>query len=126
MPLAACMCALAGVAGGDAPVSQSEITLEKMADPDWIGPAVKDAYWSADGRAAYYSVKRSASPIVDLHRVDFKDRTDQVVDPKAMADTDGPPIFDVAGRRAAFVRSGDIFVRDVATGSRTRCACING
>jgi hypothetical protein len=47
MPLAACMCALAGVAGADAPVLRSEITLEKMADPDWIGPAVKDAYWSA-------------------------------------------------------------------------------
>ena len=75
MPLAACMCALAGVAIGGAPASEPEITLEKiMADPDWIGPAVKDAYWSADGRAAYYSVKRSTSPIVDLHRVELKDR----------------------------------------------------
>ena len=121
MPLAACMCALAGVAIGGAPASEPEITLEKiMADPDWIGPAVKDAYWSADGRAAYYSVKRSTSPIVDLHRVELKDRKDQVVDHKAMADTDGPPIFDVAGKRAAFVRNGDIFVRDVASGRLTQ------
>ena len=37
-----------------------------MSDPDWIGAAVRDVYWSADGRAIYYSAKRSGSPIVDL------------------------------------------------------------
>ena len=42
-----------------------------MADPDWIGPPVRDPYWSADGRSVYYSLKRAGSPIVDLHRVDI-------------------------------------------------------
>ncbi|MGP0082329.1 MAG: hypothetical protein ACLP0B_01695, partial [Steroidobacteraceae bacterium] len=41
----------------------AELTLEKiMADPDWIGAPVQDAYWAVDGRSEYYSVKRSASP----------------------------------------------------------------
>ena len=42
-----------------------------MADPDWIGPPVHEAYWSVDERAAYYSLKRTGSPIVDLHRVEI-------------------------------------------------------
>jgi dipeptidyl aminopeptidase/acylaminoacyl peptidase len=93
------------------------ITLEKiMSDPDWIGAAVRNVYWSADGRAVYYSAKRSGAPIVDLHRVDIKSRKDQVIEPKAMPDADGPPVFDDAGKRAAFVRNGDIFVRDIGSG----------
>src|ERR1700737_3096030 len=74
------MGALVGAAAEAAPASapaaspahpgQPDITLDKiMSDPDWIGPAAKDAYWSADGRSVYYSAKRSGSPIVDLHRV---------------------------------------------------------
>jgi dipeptidyl aminopeptidase/acylaminoacyl peptidase len=114
------------VSAGAAPVasaappaspSQNGLTLEKiMADPDWIGAAVRNVYWSADGRAIYYSAKRNGSPIVDLHRVDVADRKDQVVEPGAMAGADGPPVFDEAGKRAAFVRNGDIFVRDVGSG----------
>jgi dipeptidyl aminopeptidase/acylaminoacyl peptidase len=104
-----------------APTGRQGITLEKiMADPDWIGAAVKDAYWSADGRALYYSLKRSGSPIVDLHRVDLADHKDQIVEPKAMAAADARAVFDVAGKRAAFARNGDIFVRDVASGRLTQ------
>ena len=100
---------------------QEGITLEKiMSDPDWIGAAVKDAYWSADGRAVYYSVKRNGSPIVDLHRVDLADHKDQIVEPKAMAAADALAVFDVAGKRAAFARNGDIFVREVAGGRLTQ------
>jgi len=97
------------------------ITLEKiMSDPDWIGAAVNDAYWSADGRAVYYSVKRNGSPIVDLHRIDLADHKDQVIEPKAMAAADARAVFDAAGKRAAFARNGDIFVRDVAGGRLTQ------
>ena len=111
----------ASVSIAAAPAVQHDLTLEKiMADPDWIGPAVSDAYWSADGRAVYYSIKRGGSPIVDLHRIEQTGQKDQIVDAKAMADTDGPPIFDRAGKRAAFVRNGDIFVRDLASGRLTQ------
>jgi len=106
---------------GATPASQQSFTLERiMSDADWIGAAVKDAYWSVDGRAAYYSVKRSGSPIVDLHRVDLADRKDQIVEPKAMAGADARAVFDAAGRRAAFARNGDIFVRDLGQGRLTQ------
>jgi dipeptidyl aminopeptidase/acylaminoacyl peptidase len=122
LSVAACLLALAGVpATGAAPATVQDITLEKiMADPDWIGAAVKDAYWSADGRDVYYSVKRNGSPIVDLHRIGLADRKDQIVDPVTMAAADAPAVFDRVGKRAAFARNGDIFVREVASGRLTQ------
>ncbi len=113
--------ALAGAAAADSAKRPQDLTLEKiMADPAWIGPAVKDAYWSADGRGVYYSVKRSGSPIVDLHRIDLAHRKDGVVESKAMAEADSTSVFDAAGKRAAFARSGDIFVRDLSSGRLTQ------
>jgi dipeptidyl aminopeptidase/acylaminoacyl peptidase len=114
--------AFAAAAALAAPAAaQPGVTLERiMADPDWIGPAVKDAYWSTDGRAVYYSAKRKGSPIVDLHRIDIGEGKDQIVEPKSMADTDAPAVFDGTGKRAAFARNGDIFVRDMARGRLTQ------
>jgi dipeptidyl aminopeptidase/acylaminoacyl peptidase len=117
---AACLFAMAGAATVAAADPQ-DISLERiMADPDWIGPAVKDAYWSADSHAVYYSLKRRGSPIVDLHRIDLGDRKDQVIEAKTMAGADAPAVFDRAGKRAAFARNGDIFVRDLASGRLTQ------
>jgi dipeptidyl aminopeptidase/acylaminoacyl peptidase len=114
--LAACIAGSAALSAAGAP-AQTALTLEKiMADPDWIGPPVRDAYWSADGKAVYYSLKRIDSPIVDLHRIDPATGRDQVVDAAAMANAEGPAVYDRTGRRAAFVRNRDIFVRDLSSG----------
>ena len=117
---AACIAGSISLSAASAP-AQTGLSLEKiMADPDWIGPPVSDAYWSAEGKAVYYSLKRIGSPIVDLHRVDPSIGKDQVVDAAAMADADGPAIYDRAGRRAAFIRNRDIFVRDLSSGRLTQ------
>ncbi len=93
------------------------ITIEQaMADPDWIGPPVQQPYWSVDGRALYYRLKQAGSPVRDLHRIDLGDGSDRVVDPAAMATADGAAVFDRSRTRAAFVRNGDVFVRDVRSG----------
>jgi dipeptidyl aminopeptidase/acylaminoacyl peptidase len=98
------------------------ITLEQsMADPDWIGASVEDAYWSVDGRSLYYRAKQTGSSIRDLHRIDLADGKDTIVDPQAMASADGAdPVFDRTHTRAAFVRNGDVFIRDVASGRLTQ------
>lgn len=87
-----------------------------MADPDWIGPAVEDAYFSVDGRAAYYRVRRAGTPIVDLHRIALADGKDSVVDGARMAVADGPGVWDRSRRRYAFVRDGDVFLAGPGSG----------
>jgi dipeptidyl aminopeptidase/acylaminoacyl peptidase len=114
------VCATAAQPNPDPPGAArpgAALSLEKiMADPDWIGPAVTDSYWAADGRAVYYSLKRKGSPLKDLHRFDLASGKDVIVEPSARANADMPPVYDRAGARAAFVRNGDIFVRTVAGG----------
>ncbi|SFN02562.1 S9 family peptidase [Dokdonella immobilis] len=98
------------------------ITLDQaMADPDWIGAPVEAPYWSVDGKSIYYSLKRKGSSVRDLHRVDPASSTDVVVEPAAMASADGPrSVFDGARRRAAFVRNGDVFLRETGSGRLTQ------
>jgi dipeptidyl aminopeptidase/acylaminoacyl peptidase len=120
IPLAAFIAGSSSLSAADAP-AQTALSLEKiMADPDWIGPPVRDAYWSADAKTVYYSLKRIGSPIVDLHRIDRSTGKDQVEDASAMANADGPAVYDRAGRRAAFIRNRDIFVRDLSSGRLTQ------
>ena len=46
------------------------ITLDQaMADPDWIGPQVEDAWWRWDGKAAQYTLKRKGATIRDTWQV---------------------------------------------------------
>jgi dipeptidyl aminopeptidase/acylaminoacyl peptidase len=108
------------------------LTLEQiMADPDWIAGRIEVTeafetgggapYFSTDGSSVYYRLKRSGSPIKDLHRVELASGADSVVDAAAMANADGDRIaYDAAGTRAAFVRNGDIYVRDLKTGALTQ------
>jgi dipeptidyl aminopeptidase/acylaminoacyl peptidase len=95
-----------------------QLTLEEiMADPDWIGPPVEDAYWSVDGRSVYFKLKRKGSSVRDLYRVDPAGGTPVKLDDGQLASADGAAVFDHARDRAAFLRHGDVFVRDVASGT---------
>jgi len=123
--------ALAAFAAGAAPSAPpvgGGLTLERiMADPDWIAAQIevedpyegrgRGAYFSVDGHSVYYRVKRSGVPIRDLHRIDLADGKDTLLDGAALAGADGSQTaFDTAGTRAAFVRNGDVFLRDIVGG----------
>ncbi|MGN6478543.1 prolyl oligopeptidase family serine peptidase [Luteibacter sp.] len=89
-----------------------------MADPDWIGQAVEDPYWSMDGSQVYYSLKRDGSPVRDLYRVPAAGGAGVKLDPAAVAAADGTKlVFDREHRHAAFIRHGDVFLRDLGNGS---------
>ncbi|QDE41402.1 S9 family peptidase [Luteibacter pinisoli] len=89
-----------------------------MADPDWIGQAVEEPYWSVDGSQVYYSLKRDGSPVRDLYRVPAAGGAAVKLDPAAAATADGTKqVFDREHRHAAFVRHGDIFLRDLGSGT---------
>jgi dipeptidyl aminopeptidase/acylaminoacyl peptidase len=95
----------------------ADLTLETiMADPDWMGAAVSQPYWSADGKSVYYSSKRKGSMILDQHRLSLAESKDLLLGPKDAATADAPAIYDRAGKRAAFVRNGDVFVREISSG----------
>jgi len=117
MPLAALVALLVFAA---APAEA--ITLEQaMADPDWIGAPVQHPYWSVDGHSLYYSLKQKGTQVRDLHRVGATGGQDAIVGPDAMPNADGADaVFDRAHARAAFVRNGDVFIRDVASGRLTQ------
>ncbi len=89
-----------------------------MANPDWIGQPVETPYWSVDGRSLYYALKRDGSPVRDLYRVDPAGGQGVKLDPAALAQADGPAVFDRAHKRAAFILHGDVFVVDLASGRR--------
>ncbi len=95
----------------------ADLTLETiMADPDWMGAAVHEPFWSVDGKSVYYSSKRKGSMISDQHRLSLGDSKDNLLEPKDAATADAPAVYDRAGKRAAFVRNGDVFVRDILSG----------
>jgi dipeptidyl aminopeptidase/acylaminoacyl peptidase len=105
---------LAAPAAAQAPLDMETI----MANPDWIGHPVERPYWSVDGRSIYYRVQRDGSPVHDLYRADAASGQSVKLDATAMAQADGPPVFDRANRHAAFVLHGDVFVVDLASGRR--------
>lgn len=92
-----------------------------MADPDWIGPGVEQAWWSWDGRQAYYALKRDGSDVRDTYAQDIDGGGATRLDGAALAGIDGSRrAFDPARTRMAFVRNGDIFVRDLGSGALTQ------
>ncbi|HEX5305016.1 MAG TPA: prolyl oligopeptidase family serine peptidase, partial [Dyella sp.] len=105
------------------PVSPGSAPLELetiMANPDWIGHPVESPYWSVDGRSIYYRVQRDGSPVRDLYRVDPATGKGDKLDPAAVAQADGPAVFDRRHTHAAFIRHGDVFVVDLASGRRSQ------
>ena len=111
-------CTLLCLCSATAALPAAAVTLEQaMANPDWIGQPVERPFWTLDGRGIYYSLKQDGNSIRDLHRMNADGSNAAIVDPKAMASSDGPnPVFDAARRYAAFVRNGDVFMRELGGG----------
>ncbi len=97
--------------------TQAALTLDRiMAEPDWIGAPVESPYWSTDGSAVYYALKRPGSVVRDVHRIGAADGKDGVLSPAELAGIDGKDaVYDTARQRAAFIRNGDVFVRELGS-----------
>src|SRR5688572_1251614 len=99
--------------------AQTPVTLtEAMADPDWIGPPVEQAWWAWDGQRVQYQVKREGAAIRDTYQQGIAGGTAVKLDGAARADLDAPRgVYDAPRQRMAFVRNGDVFVRDLRNGA---------
>ena len=98
------------------------LTMDRiMADPDWIGNGIEQAWWSWDGSQALYQRKRDGATVRDLWQVPAAGGTPKRVDDAARAGLDAArAVFDATRTRMAFARSGDIFVRDLRNGALTQ------
>src|SRR5690349_11339835 len=123
LPLASMLLPLCTLAQPATPAAPPSLTLEQvMADPDWIGNGVEDAWWAWDGRHVQYTVKRDGATIRDTWQQASEGGDGAArVDGAARAALDAAnPVYDPAHRRMAFVRNGDVFVRDLSTGALTQ------
>ncbi|GLQ88416.1 S9 family peptidase [Dyella flagellata] len=103
------------------PIAGPKLDLETiMANPDWMGQAVENPYWSVDGRSLYYRLKRDGSPVRDLYRVDPASGQSSKLDATATAQAEGPAVYDRAHRHAAYLFHGDVFLVDLSSGRRTQ------
>ncbi len=102
--------------------AQTPITLEQaMADPDWIGPPVEQAWWAWDGQRVQYTLKRDGATIRDTWQQPLVGGVAVRVDGAARGDLDAAqPQYDATRSRMAFVRNGDLFVRDLRSGALTQ------
>lgn len=104
-------------------VAPTPVTLDQaMADPDWIGPPINSAWWSGDGKRVYFPLKRSGSSLNDLYAVDTSGGAPmhRLADVERARIDAADVVYDSAHRRSAFVRNGDVFVRDLQSGALTQ------
>ena len=119
LPLAALLLLSAGASAQTA----APLTLEQvMADPDWIGAPVEDAWWAWDGQRVQYQLKRDGASIRDTWQQSIDGTAPAVrVDGADRANLDAPnAVYDANHARMAFVRNGDVFVRDLRSGALTQ------
>ncbi|MHB8911276.1 MAG: S9 family peptidase [Lysobacter sp.] len=102
--------------------AQTPITLDQaMADPDWIGPPVEQAWWAWDGQRVQYTLKREGATIRDVWQQPVAGGVAVKLDGAARGDLDAAqPQYDATRTRMAFVRNGDVFVRDLRSGALTQ------
>ncbi|MEM9553738.1 MAG: LpqB family beta-propeller domain-containing protein [Acidobacteriota bacterium] len=100
-----------------APSGEIPDLKQLMADPSWLGPLPQDPYWSADGRWIYYEVERWTDGVRDLVRVDPTDGDATAVDDAARGAVEPAGALSHDRRRLAFLRAGDLFVKDLESGA---------
>ncbi|MGH8028844.1 MAG: DPP IV N-terminal domain-containing protein, partial [Arenimonas sp.] len=100
-------------------IAQTPLTLDQaMADPDWIGPPVEQAWWAWDGSRVQYVVKRTGSVVRDTYTQPVAGGGAQLVGDAALPQLDANfPVYDRTHKQALFVRNGDVFLRDLRTGT---------
>lgn len=104
---------------GGAHAAPTPITIEQaMADPDWIGPPVETAWWSWNGQQVEYTLKRKGSSVRDTFRQPVAGGAAvQVADDQRGTLDVAARVHDRQRQRMAFVRNGDVFVRDLRSGA---------
>ncbi len=119
MPFILCVLLLmTGPASADShAVPVSTLTLEQiMADPDWLGNAPEDPWFSPDSTTVYYRQKRLGESRYDWHAVPTVGGMPQKIDPlEHSAIAGNGQIWNAARDALAWTFDGDLYVHSMAT-----------
>jgi dipeptidyl aminopeptidase/acylaminoacyl peptidase len=106
------------------------VTLDQaMAHPDWIGNPVETAWWSWDGKQVLYKQKRTGSPLRDIFRTGAQsgiNQAHQVSDAELAKLDSAEVVYNRERTRAAMLRNGDLFERDLKSGELVQISRANG
>lgn len=106
------------------------VTLDQaMAQPDWIGNPVENAWWSWDGKQVLYKQKRAGSPLRDVYQTGATSGLNKArrVEDAEFAKLDGwLVVYNRDRTRSAFVRNGDLFERDLKSGELVQISRASG
>ncbi|GAA4884018.1 S9 family peptidase [Ferrimonas pelagia] len=94
-----------------APIAASQpLTLKQiMADPDWMGRGVSQAYWSDDSASVLYARKRSGSPLADRYRHALDGAPEKLALAQWSAQSQ-PGQYNVDRSQKAWLYEGQLFV----------------
>jgi len=97
-------------------------TLELiMSDPDWIGSAPQSPYWSDSGDSIYYRQKQDGENLSNLFRLPLSAGKAQLVsETSSPRDSGLDKIYNAQRSAVAWLRDGDIFLKDVGSGKVQR------
>jgi hypothetical protein len=90
-----------------------------MSDPEWVARSPSNIGWSWDGRSVLFDQQREGSRLSDRWRVSAREGST----PMRIADENLPyasargGVLNTDRSKKVFARSGDIFVRDMASGT---------
>lgn len=115
-------------ATADNSATKQGLSLELiMQDPDWLGRQPREAWWSWNGEAVYYTRKREGEDIKDTWMItatpgnateSVKNKTPEKVSGEALANMSSPTgDFDASRQHRIFVRDGNVFIRNFSTGN---------
>lgn len=88
-----------------------------MSDPDWIGNAPSEAWWSDDGQSVYYLQKREGEKFNDLYRVAASGGQAVLVEAhEESASSNESRVYNADRTAVAWVQRGDVWLRDLQSG----------
>ena len=99
----------------------ASLTLEKiMADPDWLGNAPEDPWFSPDGSMVFYEQKRQGQSTRDWYMVDAGGGNPELIPPVEHSEVPGSgQVWNAARDALAWIFDGDVYVHSM-TGASTR------
>ncbi len=100
------------------PAAGAELSIEQIMARDFVGTPPEQPRWSDDSRSIVYQRRRPGTEIVDLFRVELANgRTIPIDDRDRGAVDPAEAVWSRDRRTKAFVRDGDLFLRELGRGN---------